>query len=53
LYTSLLVANKTYVFQITALVNGHANMETSPHHSALPLASADVISAPITISAAQ
>jgi hypothetical protein len=47
------VANKTYVFQITALVDGQANMETSPHHSALPVASANVISAPITINPAQ
>jgi hypothetical protein len=50
---SLLAANKTYVFQITALVDGQANMETSPHHSALPVASADVISAPITINPVQ
>ena len=46
---SILVANKTYVFLITATVDGQANMETSPHRSALPVASANVISAPITI----
>jgi hypothetical protein len=50
---SLLMANNTYVFVITALIDGEANMETSPHHSALPVASADVVSAPITINPAQ
>jgi Fibronectin type III domain len=46
---SMLAANKTYVFLITATVDGQANMETNPHRSALPVASANVISAPITI----
>jgi hypothetical protein len=47
----LLVAGRTYWFAITALMDAKANMETSPNRSALPTGSADVISAPITISA--
>ena len=47
---NLIGANGTFLFVITALIDGEANMETSPHHSALPVASANVISAPITIS---
>jgi hypothetical protein len=50
---NLLPPNGTCLFVITALVDGQANMETSPHHSALPVASADVVSAPITINPAQ
>ena len=50
---SMLAANNTYVFLITAILDGEANMETSPHRSALPVASANVISAPITINPAQ
>lgn len=46
-------ANGTFLFVITAVMDGLANMETSPHRSALPVASADVLSAPITISAVQ
>jgi hypothetical protein len=49
----LLSVNTTYVFVITSLLDGHANIETSPHRSALPVASADVVSAPITIGAGQ
>jgi len=45
----LLPAN-TYIFLLTAEVDGRANMETSPNRSALPTAYASVISAPITIS---
>jgi hypothetical protein len=44
----LLRAGQTYFFLITSLVDGKANMETSPHRSLLPVASADVISAAIT-----
>jgi hypothetical protein len=40
---------KTYLFMITALADARANMETSPNRSALPSASANMISAPITI----
>jgi hypothetical protein len=40
----------SYVFMITALADGTANMETSPRRSTLPTAYADVLSAPITIS---
>jgi hypothetical protein len=47
----LLTAGKTYLFTITALVDATANMETSPLRSGLPAAGADIISAPITISA--
>jgi len=46
-----LQAEKTYVFLISAILDGAANFETSPNHSALPTASASVVSAPITISA--
>jgi hypothetical protein len=41
-------SGKTYLFLITALLDGKANMETSPHRSLLPTGSADAISAPIT-----
>ena len=44
----LLRSGQTYLFVITSRVDGRANMETSPHRSSLPTASADVISAPIT-----
>ena len=44
--------NGTFLFVITALIDGQANMETSPHRSALPVASANVVSAPITINPA-
>jgi hypothetical protein len=40
----------TYVFSITALADGTANMETAPFRSSLPTGSATVISGPITIS---
>jgi hypothetical protein len=49
----LLRSGQTYLFVVTSLVDGRANMETSPHRSSLPVANADVISAPITISTAQ
>jgi hypothetical protein len=45
----LLNAASTYIFQITAWVDGVANMETSPARSQLPVAHSTVISAPITI----
>ncbi|WP_263366877.1 hypothetical protein [Edaphobacter bradus] len=48
---NLLASGKTYLFTITALADGKANMETSPHRSSLPVGSADVISAPITTAA--
>jgi hypothetical protein len=41
----------TYVFLISAVADGKANMEASPRRSALPSAYADVLSAPITVSA--
>ena len=44
-----LQAGKTYVFVITAILNGAANFETSPNRSALPTASVSIVSAPITI----
>lgn len=45
-----LQAGQTYVFLITAILDSAANFETQPNHSALPTASASVISAPITAS---
>ncbi|HEX9200275.1 MAG TPA: fibronectin type III domain-containing protein, partial [Acidobacteriaceae bacterium] len=45
---NVLGPGKTYIFVITSLADGKANMETSPHRSSLPIANADVISAPIT-----
>jgi hypothetical protein len=45
---NMLASGKTYLFSITALADGTANMETSPHRSSLPIANADLISAPIT-----
>jgi len=39
-----------YVFAITALADGTANMETGPFRSSLPTGFATVVSAPITIS---
>jgi len=44
-----LQAGKTYVFVITAILDGAANFETRPNHSALPTASASIVSAPITM----
>jgi hypothetical protein len=44
----LLRSGQTYLFLISSRVDGRANMETSPHRSSLPVANADVISAPIT-----
>ncbi|HEY1213768.1 MAG TPA: putative Ig domain-containing protein [Bryobacteraceae bacterium] len=44
----LLKSGQTYLFVITSLADGRANMETSPHRSSLPSASAQLISAPIT-----
>jgi Fibronectin type III domain len=44
-----LQAGQTYVFLITALLDGAANFETRPNRSALPTASVSVVSAPITI----
>jgi hypothetical protein len=45
----LLSSGKTYLFVITAVVDGKANMETGPHRSSLPTANAQLLSAPITI----
>jgi hypothetical protein len=44
-----LTAGNTYLFMITALVDGIANMESSPARSQLPVGHSTVISAPITI----
>lgn len=44
--SNLLASGKTYVFVVTSRVDGKANMETSPHRSGLPTASAQVISGP-------
>jgi hypothetical protein len=44
-----LTAGNTYVFVIATLVDGIANMETSPYRSQLPTGLASVLSAPITI----
>lgn len=45
---NVLGPGRTYLFVITSLADGRANMETSPHRSSLPIANADVLSAPIT-----
>ena len=39
----------TYIFMISAVADGVANMQASPRRSALPTAFVDVLSAPITI----
>ncbi|HEY2469645.1 MAG TPA: hypothetical protein VGI45_17625 [Terracidiphilus sp.] len=49
----LLGSGHTYLFIITSLVDGSANMETSPHRSLLPVAQANLISAPLTIGTVQ
>ena len=43
-----LQSGQTYVFIISAILDGAANFETQPNRSALPTASVSVISAPIT-----
>ena len=45
---NVLTSGKTYVFLITSVADGKTNMETSPHRSSLPFASAQLLSAPIT-----
>jgi hypothetical protein len=45
----LLASGKTYLLIITSLADGKANMETSPHRSVLPAASAQLVSASVTI----
>jgi hypothetical protein len=45
----LLTSASTYVFQITAAVDGLANIETSPNRSQLPIAHSTIISAPIIV----
>jgi hypothetical protein len=45
----LLATGNTYVIQIMAVVDGIANMQTSPFRSRLPIAYSTVLSAPITI----
>jgi hypothetical protein len=47
-----LATGKTYLFLITAKLDGHANVETSPNRSQLPVAFASTLSAPITINSA-
>ena len=46
---NLLTSGKTYLFLITSLADGRSNMEMSPHRSLLPSASAQLMSAPVTI----
>jgi hypothetical protein len=45
-----LQAGQTYVFLITAVLDGAANFETHPNRSELPTAAVSVVSAPITVS---
>jgi len=45
-----LQAGQTYVFLITAILDGAANFESRPNRSALPTASVSVVSAPINVS---
>jgi hypothetical protein len=47
-----LKAGQIFVVMITALVDGQANMESSPRRSGLPTAYASMVSAPITIGSA-
>jgi hypothetical protein len=46
----MITSGQSYLIDITALMDGKANMESSPRRSALPTAAANVVSAPITIS---
>lgn len=46
-----LSGGNSYVFCVTALVDGAANVQTAPLRSALPTGFASVVSAPMTISA--
>jgi hypothetical protein len=47
----LIAPGKTAIFVISAEVDGRANMESAPRHSALPTAFASIVSAPVTVSA--
>jgi hypothetical protein len=47
----ILEEGKTYLFMITALADGRANFETQPRRTGFPMAHADLLSAPVTISA--
>jgi len=47
-----LKAGQAFVVMITAIVDGQANMESSPRRSGLPTAYASMVSAPITIGSA-
>jgi hypothetical protein len=47
-----LTPGQTYLFLITAKLDGHANVETNPNRSQLPVAFASTLSAPITINSA-
>ena len=49
LLPNVLTSGKTYLFLIISVADGKTNMETSPHRSALPSASAQLLSAPVTI----
>ena len=44
-----LQSGQTYVFALSARVDGKANVETSPNRSSLPTGYSTVISAPITV----
>jgi hypothetical protein len=44
-----LTSGGTYIFLLDAVVDGAANMETSPRRSQLPIAHSSVISAPVTV----
>jgi hypothetical protein len=46
----LLAPENTYVFLISALADGRANMNTAPHRAGFPVAGAEVVSAALTIS---
>jgi len=46
-----LASGRTFVFVITAVADGSANMETQPFRSKLPRAYSNIVSAPITIAA--
>jgi len=49
---TVLHAGQTYLILISALLDGRANVETSPRRAGVPMGNADIISAPITIGGA-
>lgn len=48
----VLKPGKTYLLMVTAVADGRANMESRPKRTGVPMANAEIVSAPITIVAA-